>query len=152
MALLAPSIKGLQTLLNATESYCKQWDILLNAKKTKNMFFGKSVKLPNLVLDGKPIEWVNSWSYLGVNLRSHKNFNCSIDNKVKASYRCADAILRIDGRSDKMVMLHLLETQYISVLTRLKSSTLLTETNVENSESLITLYSVEFLDTASGNP
>ena len=97
------------------------------------MFFGKSVKLPNLVLDGKPIEWVNSWSYLGVDLRSHKNFNCSIDNKVKAFYRCADAILRIDGRSDKMVMLHLLETQYVSVLTRLKSSTLLTETNVENS-------------------
>ena len=81
------------------------------------MFFGKSFKLPNLVLDGKPIEWVDSWSYLGVDLRSHKNFNCSIDNKVKAFYRCANAILRIDGRSDEMVMLHLLETHCVSVLT-----------------------------------
>ena len=117
MALLAPSLKGLQTLLNATESYCKQWDILLNAKKTKNMYFGKRFILPQLVLDGKQIDWVESWTYLGVHLRSHKNFNCSIDEKVKAFYRCANAILRIDGRSDEMVMLHLLETHCVSVLT-----------------------------------
>ena len=32
MALIAPSLKGLQKLLNATERYCKQWDILLNPK------------------------------------------------------------------------------------------------------------------------
>ena len=81
------------------------------------MFFGKSFKLPNLVLDGKSIEWVDSWSYLGVELQSHKSFNCNIDNKVKAFYRCANAILRIDGRSDEMVMLHLLETHCVSVLT-----------------------------------
>ena len=56
MALLAPSLKGLQTLLHVTESYCKQWDISLNTKKTKNMFFGKRYELPNLVLDGKSIE------------------------------------------------------------------------------------------------
>ena len=41
MALLSPSLRGLQLLLSATEAYCKDWDILLNAKKTKNMFFGK---------------------------------------------------------------------------------------------------------------
>ena len=117
MALLAPSLKGLQLLLNATDAYCKQWDILLNAKKSKNMFFGKEYNLPNLVLDGKAIEWVQSWTYLGVTLRSHKVFNCSIDEKVKAFYRCANAILRIDGRSDETVMLHLLETHCVSVLT-----------------------------------
>ena len=36
---------------------------------------------------------------------------------MKAFYRCANAILRIDGRSDEMVMLHLLETHCVSVLT-----------------------------------
>ena len=81
------------------------------------MFFGKKYKLPNLVLDGKIVEWVDTWTYLGVKLRSHKNFNCSIDDKVKAFYRCANAILRIDGRSDEMVMLHLLETHCTSILT-----------------------------------
>ena len=117
MALLAPSLKGLQTLLIATENYCRDWDILLNAKKTKNMVFGKKCDLPDLVLDGKKIEWVQSWSYLGVTLLSHKEFNCSIDQKVKSFYRCANAILRIDGRSDEIVMLRLLEAQCVSILT-----------------------------------
>ena len=117
MALLAPSLKGLQTLLSATERYCQEWDILLNAKKTKNMIFGKSCQVPNLILDGKDIQWVQSWTYLGVTLISHKTFNCSIDAKVKSFYRCANAILRIDGRSDEIVMLHLLESHCVSILT-----------------------------------
>ena len=111
MALLAPSLKGLQTLLSATEKYCCEWDILLNTKKSKNMFFGKQHHLPDLTLDGKNIEWVQSWTYLGVALLSHKEFNCSIDQKIKSFYRSANAILRIDSRSDEIVMIQLLETQ-----------------------------------------
>ena len=55
MALLAPSLKGLQKLLLATETYCKQWDIMLNPNKTKNMSFGKKHELPQLELDGRGI-------------------------------------------------------------------------------------------------
>ena len=117
MALLAPSLKGLQTLLLATETYCKQWDIMLNAKKTKNMSFGVKHNLPQLVIDGKQIEWVQSWSYLGITLVSHKEFNCSIDQKVKSFYRSVNAILRIEGRSNEMVMLQLLESKCVSILT-----------------------------------
>ena len=73
--------------------------------------------MPNLVLGDKEIEWVKSWSYLGVTLKSHKTFNCCIDAKIKSFYRSANAILRIDGRSDETVMLRLLESQCISILT-----------------------------------
>ena len=117
MALTSPSLKGLQTLISTTEEYCKTWDIMLNSKKTKNLAFGKKSDLPPLVLDGKCIEWVDSWNYLGVKLQAHKSFNCNIDDKVKSFYRCANAILRIDGRSDEMVMLQLMESQCISILT-----------------------------------
>ena len=55
-------------------------------------------------------------AYLGVTIRSQKEFNCSIDDKVKSFYRCANAILRIDGRSDEIVMLQLLESQCVSIL------------------------------------
>ena len=116
MALIAPSLKGLQMLLTATEQFCTEWDIMLNTKKSKNMLFGKACSLPNLVLNGKDIEWVQSWSYLGVTLKSHKSFNCCIDSKIKSFYRAANAILRIDGRSDEIVMLRLLESQCISIL------------------------------------
>ena len=58
MALIAPSLKGLQKLLSATEEYCKVWDIMLNAKKSENMSFGKKHNLAPLQLDGKGIDWV----------------------------------------------------------------------------------------------
>ena len=80
------------------------------------MVFGKKYDLPELILDGKSIEWVESWTYLGVALLSHKQFNCSIDEKIKSFYRCANAILRIDGRSGEIVKLQLLESQCISIL------------------------------------
>ena len=117
MALLSPSLKGLQKLLSATEHFCNEWDIMLNVKKSKNMVFGRDCSLPDLVLSGKAIDWVKTWTYLGVTLKSHKSFNCCIDAKVKAFYRSANAILRIDGRSEETVMLRLLESQSVSILT-----------------------------------
>ena len=76
MALVAPSLRGLQILLTTTERYCAKWDILLNAKKSKNMAFGKKQSLATLRLDGKDIEWVDSWPYLGVTMKAHTSFNC----------------------------------------------------------------------------
>ena len=117
MALAAPSLKGLQKLLELTEHYCNSWDILLNAKKSKNMCFGKKHYLAPLQLDGKDIDWVASWSYLGVTLKTHKSFNCCIDEKVKSFYRCANGLLRIEGRSSETVMLQLMETHCLLILT-----------------------------------
>ena len=90
---------------------------MLNAKKSKNMFFGKKYDLAPLQLDGKNIEWVDSWPYLGVTIKSHSRFNCCIDEKVKSFYRSANGILRIDGRSDETVMLQLLEAHCLPILT-----------------------------------
>ena len=68
---------------------------MLNTKKSKNMEFGKlNDRLPSLLLDGKELEWVKSWSYLGVTLLSHKNSQ-KLSDKLKSFYRSANAILRI---------------------------------------------------------
>ena len=117
MCLAAPSLKGLQRLLSMTEAYCREWDISLNRKKSKNMQFGKKHdNLPLLELDGGNIEWVESWTYLGVTLLSHTTFNCCIKEKLQSFYRSANAILRIEGRSNELVMLQLLETHCLSIL------------------------------------
>ena len=117
MALTSPSLRGLQQLLSATELYCKTWDIMLNPKKSKNMSFGKKHSLASLHLDGTNIDWVESWPYLGVTIKSLSSFNCCVEEKVKSFYRVANAILRIEGRSNEMVMLQLLETHCLSILT-----------------------------------
>ena len=118
MAILAPSIKGLQILLDACGAYCREWDICLNVKKTKCLYFGKRCEsLHDLTLDGKKIEWVEKWPYLGVMLNSNKQFDCSIQERLKKFYRCANAIFRIDGYSDELVMLQLAESHCIPLLT-----------------------------------
>ena len=45
MAILAPSIRGLQALLDICEAYCLEWDIGLNAKKTKNVSLASQLRL-----------------------------------------------------------------------------------------------------------
>ena len=71
MAILAPSVKSLCILLDACNDYCIEWDICLNARKSKLMYFGK--RCTNLFtpsLNGSPVEWVDSCVYLGVCLVS----------------------------------------------------------------------------------
>ena len=118
MCILAPSVKGLQKLLDICGSYCERWDIGLNAKKTKNMHFGK--KYDNsfrLKLNGTLIDWVSEWKYLGIVLKSGPTFNCSVKEKIKSFYRSLNGILRVEGQSDDLILLRLIEAHCLPILT-----------------------------------
>ena len=83
MAVLAPSLKGLQRLINICRDYCSEWDILMNAKKSKNLYFGLQKPPPiSLELGGVRIPWEDSWEYLGVTLRSGKVFDCCVKQRL----------------------------------------------------------------------
>ena len=82
------------------------------------LLFGSSVSnLCPLFLDGKKLEWVENWKYLGVTLQSHRSFNCAIDEKLCSFYKCLNAIMRIEGHSNELVMLQLLEAHCLPILT-----------------------------------
>ena len=118
MAILAPSVKGLTTLLEICGNYCVEFDICLNADKSQLMYFGKQTVVSfSVTLNGKALDWSNECKYLGVILKSGKVFGCSTVERVKKFYRCLNAILRIDGRSTDVVMLRLLETHCVPLLT-----------------------------------
>ena len=118
IAVLAPSVKGLQTILKLCHCYCVEWDILLNAKKSKNMVFGKGTKPTFLVSIGNAtIPWVDSWKYLGVTLKSGPRFGCCIKEKLASFYRSINGIIKIEGRSDELVKLRLLEAHCLPILT-----------------------------------
>ena len=117
MAVLAPSIKGLQKLLDACNSYCEVWDIKLNEKKTKNICFGiGSTPTHSLSLNGSIIPWENQCVYLGMMLKSGPVFSCSMKETLGKFYRCLNSIIRIEGRSDDKVMLRLLEAHCLPIL------------------------------------
>ena len=70
-----------------------------------------------MTLNGAEIQWEEEWSYLGVTLKSGLTFGCTVRERIKKFYRCANAILRIDGKSDDLIMQKLLETHCVSLLT-----------------------------------
>ena len=131
MAILAPSIRGISLILSLCGEYCSEWDINLNAKKSRVMYFGKRMNCtpditlsgdcmnctPDITLSGGKIDWTNEWVYLGVILKTGVSFNCSITEKVRKFYRSTNAIFRIEGRSNDTVMLQLIETHCIPILT-----------------------------------
>ena len=118
MCVIAPSLKALQKMLNICSSYCLEWDISLNAKKSKNMHFGKRKQFSyRPTLGGVAVEWVQEWKYLGVTLKAGPRFGCAVKERVKSFYRCLNSILRVEGRSDDMVLLQLIETHCVSILT-----------------------------------
>ena len=82
------------------------------------MFFGKG-PAPNcqIVLHGRKIVWESTRVYLGITLRSAKDFNCCAKNTLRKLYCSLNSIIRIEGRSDDMVMLRLLETHCLPILT-----------------------------------
>ena len=93
-------------------------DICLNARKSKLIYFGKRCSdLFSPSLNGTALEWVESCSYLGVCLVSGLTFKCSATERIRKFYKCANAIFRIDGRSDDLTMLSLVETHCVPILT-----------------------------------
>ena len=118
MALLAPSMKGLQLLLDDCSKYCFEWDICLNSKKSKILYFGKTCGNPfTPKLNGASLEWVDSWNYLGVQVVRGSRFGCTVTDRIKKFYRCANAIFRIEGRSDDETMMRLVESHCLPILT-----------------------------------
>ena len=117
MAVLAPSVKGLQKLLDSCAAYCHEWDIKLNAKKTKNLVFGKKPPPSHKVsLGGAEIPWEERCKYLGVTLVSGRIFSCCAKETLSKFYRALNAIIRVEGKSDDMVMLCLLEAHCVPIL------------------------------------
>ena len=68
-------------------------------------------------LDDKPIDWVDQWNYLGVTQIIGRLFGCSMVERVKKFYRSINSILRVEGRSDDLVLLSLLESHCTPLLT-----------------------------------
>ncbi len=58
---------GLQNALDKLDSYCTQWELNVNTKKTKCMALCKgNKKVPNFSFKGEMLENVISYKYLGV--------------------------------------------------------------------------------------
>ena len=82
------------------------------------MYFGKRIdSLCKLTLNGSLIDWTENWPYLGVTIRSGKKFHCCISEKIRKFYRASNHIFRIEGKTNDLLVLQLIETHCIPILT-----------------------------------
>jgi len=78
LALVSTSLEGLQHQLDVLRDYARQWGLTVNIGKTKAVIYRTAAtpvcSNPSLVYDGEPIEFVESFKYLGVDLHCTKPF------------------------------------------------------------------------------
>ena len=77
LVLLSNSEKGLQNCITKLSSFCKDWGMNVNLDKTKSLVFSSSRRLKDvhITFQGKDIENVKSYTYLGVTYNHLGCFN-----------------------------------------------------------------------------
>ena len=75
-AICAESVEDLQRALNAMSQYCDQWDLRIDASKTKVVVFsrGKIRNIPKFQYREHSIEVVFGFQYLGIRVNYNNKF------------------------------------------------------------------------------
>lgn len=101
LILLSLDKKTAQLQLNQLVNFCNQWGIEINELKTKTMIFGRTKhdSDPNLHIQNKPLEVVDSYCYLGIILHESGKFHMSIKNLKNKAMRALFGLKRTVNRS-----------------------------------------------------
>ena len=89
LILFSDSAKGLQRQLDGLRKFCASNKVIVNEIKTKSMCFGADDKV-EINFNGKPIEQVRQFKYLGTVVRSIKRRNQDIFSE-NSSFICTKA-------------------------------------------------------------
>jgi hypothetical protein len=115
LALVSLDVAGLQAQLDMLQAYCARWGLTVNVAKTKVVAYTspqRKVPPPQLSYQSAPVEVLDSFTYLGVQLHSTQRFANAGAVRAQAARRsvlalnnrCAD--LRV---SDPTLLLQLYE-------------------------------------------
>ena len=76
LVLLSQTEDRLQRGINALHSFCTENDLTVNTSKCKLVYVSKirPAKLPVIEYNLQPLQWVDSFKYLGVTLSATNNF------------------------------------------------------------------------------
>ena len=118
--LLAPSIGGLQQLMQLCEAAVEEIDMKINVSKTVCIRFGNrcnaecvSIKLNN----GDQLQWVDSCRYLGIYFAKGRTLSCLFSNAKKNFYKSFNSVYSKIGRfASEEVVLNLLNVKCMSSL------------------------------------
>ena len=97
MTVLAPSVKGLQNLINICASYAEEHEIVFNSSKTVCLCISaKSYKpkhLPTVYLNNAHLKYVSSFKYLGFVIIEEFNDSTDVKKQIRSLYARANMLL-----------------------------------------------------------
>ena len=94
--IFAESPSALQKYIDAMCDYCKKWKLKINTSKTKVMIFsrGKVRKCDDFTYDGRRLEIVYEFQYLGIRFNYNGKFKVAQKNLSDRASRAMFALLR----------------------------------------------------------
>ena len=119
LCLMAPSRGSMQELLNICEEYCKEFCLSFNVNKSKILLFGqfKGCQVADITLDGRVIEVVNEWKYLGVTITAGPKVSFSSKPPLNTFYCSVNSILSSIRKPNELVLMKLLFSNCVPCLT-----------------------------------
>ena len=121
MAILSLSSEGLQNSLNRLYMYCNKWKIEVSTVKTKILIFntsGKLLKGYRFYYNGKVLEQVREFKYLGTTFSASGNFSCAKEKLRKQAYKSYFPLLKALHKIDfdAVPSLHLFDSLVAPIL------------------------------------
>ncbi|XP_014255244.1 uncharacterized protein LOC106669906 [Cimex lectularius] len=102
VVLLADSYRESQRMLNVFSNYCCTNKLSVDVNKNKVLVFRRSPickKLRTLYFELQPLQYVNSFTYLGIPLRCMGKFNLARNNALNKGMRALENIKEIVFKS-----------------------------------------------------
>ena len=119
IVLLSPSRYGLQQLLDICVAYCKEFCLDFNVRKSKVMVVGKmpaGTHFASLFLNNEPLDFVNDYKYLGVDLCAGKTLSFSSTGTIRSFHRAANSIFYSRVKPSNEVLMKLLYTNCVPII------------------------------------
>ena len=106
LVIFSETAEGLQNSISKTEEFYQSLGLKINTKKTKIMIFNKrGVTLKNekkIFLDGKILEVVDQYQYLGLKLRPSGSMNFAVDELNTKANRAWFSISKVLYKNKRM--------------------------------------------------
>lgn len=92
---LAESEAELQAALNAVSVYCNDWHLTVNLSKTKIIIFsnGRITKHRDFTFNGKPVEVVDDYVYLGTTFNYNGSLSKAIEKQIDQAQKAMFSLL-----------------------------------------------------------
>ena len=105
-------------MIDICTSYCDEFCLSFNAKKSKAVVFGPAVRdLIELQINGQPIEYVSEWGYLGTTIVGGRSFTFSSRQDLSKFFRAANSVLNVLSGAHEHTLISLLYSNCVPILT-----------------------------------